>query len=104
MYSRQEYTEVSEEINTSSFSIEDMLSKLAVCSLLAEYIVTYMCDYRRGLDWWMDLLTTYTQDSELQAITEPPLISTIHKSPQQPLSLSQPCVLTSRSLATASNI
>jgi hypothetical protein len=35
MYSRQVYTEVSEEINTSSFSIEDMLSKLAVCSLLA---------------------------------------------------------------------
>jgi hypothetical protein len=46
-----------------------------------------MCDYRLGLDWWMDLLTTYTQDSEL-----PPLISTIHKSPQH-----------SRSLATASN-
>jgi hypothetical protein len=25
------------------------------------------------------LLTTYTHDSEIQAITEPPLISTIHK-------------------------
>jgi hypothetical protein len=27
-----------------------------------------MCDYRRDLDWWMDLLTTYTRThhSELQ--------------------------------------
>jgi hypothetical protein len=44
-----------------------------------------MCDYRRGLDWRMDLLSTYTHDSELQelqAIPAPPLISTIHKSPQ----------------------
>jgi hypothetical protein len=51
----------------------------------------------------MDLLATYTHDSELQAITAPPLISTIHKSPQHPLSLFQPAVFTSRSLATASN-
>jgi hypothetical protein len=35
----------------------------------------------------MNLLTTYTHDSELQAIAAPPLISTIHKSPQHPLSL-----------------
>jgi hypothetical protein len=55
---------------------------------------TYMCDYRRGLDWWMDLFTTYTHDSELKAITAPPPIFTIHKSPQHPLS---------RSLAMASN-
>jgi hypothetical protein len=34
------------------------------------------------LDWWMNLLTTYTHNLELQAITAPPLISTIHKSPQ----------------------
>jgi hypothetical protein len=40
----------------------------------------------------MDLLTTYTHDSELQAITAPPLISTIHKSPQHLLSLFQPAV------------
>jgi hypothetical protein len=31
-------------------------------------------------------------DSELQVITAPPLISTIHKSPQHPLSVSQPAV------------
>jgi hypothetical protein len=34
-------------------------------------------DYRRYLDWRMDLLTTYTHDSEIHAITAPPLISTI---------------------------
>jgi hypothetical protein len=27
-----------------------------------------VCDYGRGMDWRMDLLTTYTHDSELQAI------------------------------------
>jgi hypothetical protein len=37
----------------------------------------------------MDLLTTYTHGSELQAVTTPPLIA-IHKSPQHPLSLFQP--------------
>jgi hypothetical protein len=24
------------------------------------YVVTYKSDYRRGLDWWLDFLTTYT--------------------------------------------
>jgi hypothetical protein len=48
----------------------------------------------------MDLLTAYTHDSELQAITTPLLISTIQKSPQHPLSLFQSAVFTSRSLAT----
>jgi hypothetical protein len=42
--------------------------------------------------WWLDLLTTYTHDSELQAITAPPLISTFYKSQQHPLSLFQPAV------------
>jgi hypothetical protein len=51
-----------------------------------------MGDSRRGLDWIFDLLTTYTHDSELQAITEPSLISTIHKSPQHMRSLSHPAV------------
>jgi hypothetical protein len=52
----------------------------------------------------MDLLTTYTHDWELQAITAPPLISTIHKSPQHPLSIfSAYCVFISICLATASN-
>jgi hypothetical protein len=61
-------------------------------------------DYRRGLGWRMDLLTTYTHDSEVQVITAPPLISTIHKSSQHPLSIFPACcIFTSRSLATASN-
>jgi hypothetical protein len=51
----------------------------------------------------MDLLTTYTHDSQLQATTAPPLISTIHKSPQHQLSLFPPsCVFISRSLVMAS--
>jgi hypothetical protein len=45
----------------------------------------------------------YTHDSELQAVTTPPLTSTIHKSPQHPLNPFQPAVFISRSLATASN-
>jgi hypothetical protein len=48
------------------------------------------------------LLIRMTQ--ELQAPKAPPITSTIHKSPQHPLSLFQPTVFTSRSLATASNI
>jgi hypothetical protein len=53
----------------------------------------------------MNLLTTYTHNSEiLQAIAAPPLISTIHKSPQHPLGPFPAChVFTSRSLAKASN-
>jgi hypothetical protein len=43
-------------------------------------------------DWILDLLTTYTHDSQIQVITSPPLISTIHKSPQHPLGLFQPAV------------
>jgi hypothetical protein len=57
-----------------------------------------MCDCRRGLDWWMDLLTTYTHDSELQAVTAPPPITT---APAKPFPAC--CVFTSRSLATASD-
>jgi hypothetical protein len=45
----------------------------------------------------------YTYNSELQLITVPLLISTIHKSPQHLLNLFQPAVFSSHSLATASN-
>jgi hypothetical protein len=57
---------------------------------------------RRGLDWILDSLATYAHDSELQAITAPPLISTVHKSPQHTLGPFQPAVFTSRSSVTAS--
>jgi hypothetical protein len=50
----------------------------------------------------MDLLTTYTHDSELQAITAPPLISTIHKSPQHPLSLFLGCYMLPLTIASNS--
>jgi hypothetical protein len=40
----------------------------------------------------MDLLTNYTDKSELQVITAPRLISTIYKSPQHPLIPFQPAV------------
>jgi hypothetical protein len=72
--------------------------------LLLTPVVTCMCDYRRGLDWWMDLLTTYIHHSELQVITAP-LVITIHRTPQHLLSLFPACcVFNSRSLATDSNI
>jgi hypothetical protein len=43
----------------------------------------------------MDLLTTYTRHSEVQALTRLSLIFTLHKSPQHLLSLSQPTVSSS---------
>jgi hypothetical protein len=45
-------------------------------------------DYRRGLDWWIYLLTTYTtRDSEVQVIKAPSLIYTLYKSLKYVLSL-----------------
>jgi hypothetical protein len=61
------------------------------------------CNCGWGMDWSMDLLTTCTLHSELQLITMLLLISTIHKLPQHPLSIFQPAVFISRSLATAYN-
>jgi hypothetical protein len=63
-----------------------------VCGMIYVDIITCRGDYKRGVDWWMVLLTTYIHDSELQAITAPSLIPTIHKSPQHPLNLFQPAV------------
>jgi hypothetical protein len=57
-----------------------------------------MCDYWRGFEWWMDLLTTYTHDSEIQEITAPQLIITAHIN----LFLAW-CVFTSHCLSEASN-
>jgi hypothetical protein len=45
-----------------------------------------MSDYRRGLDWWLDLLTTLTHDSLLQVIIVPSLIFTLYKSLHHTLS------------------
>jgi hypothetical protein len=60
---------------------------------LRSYTVTYMgCDYRRGMDWWIDLLTTCIHRSEI--------LFTDHWHTQCPQSIS---VSTSRFLATVYN-
>jgi hypothetical protein len=61
------------------------------------------CDYRCGLDWSMDLLTTYIHDSwttnyNATADLNNSQITTAHAMPFPAF-----CVFTSRSLATASN-
>jgi hypothetical protein len=61
------------------------------------YTVTYlwMCDYRRGMDRILDLLTTCTHHPEVQVITALSLISTLYKPPQHALNLFQPAVSSS---------
>jgi hypothetical protein len=49
----------------------------------------FMCDCRRGMHWWTDLLMTYTHHLEIQVIILLLLVSTIHKSSQHSLSLFQ---------------
>jgi hypothetical protein len=46
-------------------------------------MVTCMSDYRRGLDWWLDLLTTYaltTRDYTLQITDTHRLASSVYYS------------------------
>jgi hypothetical protein len=41
----------------------------------------HVCDYRRGLDWWLDLLTTYaltTHDYTLQITDTHCLVSSVY--------------------------
>jgi hypothetical protein len=39
------------------------LVDLAGYNILHTIILSHvMCDYRRGLDWWIDLLTTYSRN------------------------------------------
>jgi hypothetical protein len=44
------------------------------------------------MDFWIGLFISYIHNSEIQVITAPQLISTIHISSQQPLSFFQPTV------------
>jgi hypothetical protein len=60
------------------------------------------CDFRRDMNWWMDLLTTSTHGSELQVITALPLICTVYKS-LHPKSSPACSVFTSRCLVTTLN-
>jgi hypothetical protein len=71
---------------------------------MKKHTVTYLgvYNYRQGLDWWIDLLTTCTHHSELQIITALLIISTLYKSRQLSL-FPACCVSNSCSLATASN-
>jgi hypothetical protein len=46
-----------------------------------------MCDYRLGLDWCFDLLTTLQHNSEIKVTTAPSLTSSLCKSLLQILSL-----------------
>jgi hypothetical protein len=55
---------------------------LIILMMLKEYklMSRFIYNNTRGMDWWMDLLTTYTHDSELGVITAQSLISTLYKS------------------------
>jgi hypothetical protein len=100
------FINVLEEHTASIFRVEEyakQATSLALWLALASYWLLHLCDYRRSLDWWLYLTTTYTHDSELQAITDPPRISTIHKSKHLLSIFPACCVFTSHSLATASN-
>jgi hypothetical protein len=57
-------------------------NQVALVSIVGLDIVTCggVCDCRRGLIRWMDLLSTHTHDSEVQVLTTLSLIYTIYKS------------------------
>jgi hypothetical protein len=81
-------------------SFPQLLLKLLynLCELC--HIVIFLgCDYRQDLDWWLDLLTTYTHHLEIQVITALSLISTLYKSPQHQLSFFPTCYAPIASLA-----
>jgi hypothetical protein len=68
-----------------------------------KYILAiYMCDYRRGMDWWMDLMVPNTHHLKLRITITLSLISTLYKSLHA--ESSPACsVFTSRCLVTAPN-
>jgi hypothetical protein len=62
-----------------------------------------VCDCRRGMDRWINLLATYKHHSQIEVITAPPIISVLYKSVQHALNSPACRVFNSRSLATVSN-
>jgi hypothetical protein len=68
-----------------------------------KYCHVVECDYRRGLDWIVDVLATLTNHLWLNLITAPSLTSIFYKSLQHTLSLCNLLCFTSRSLVAASN-
>jgi hypothetical protein len=72
-----------------------------VVSFKPRYVISReVCDYRRGMDWTLDLLTTCIHHSELQEITALSLISKFYKL-LHAKSSSACSISNSRSLATA---
>jgi hypothetical protein len=79
--------------------------KLVTLAGPSTHSLLIMLSRLRVTDWvwigWLDLLTPYPHDSELQAITAPSLIYTLYSSPLHTLGFS---VFTSRILATDFNV
>jgi hypothetical protein len=52
-------------VRHKEFTVSEKLSQTTLevyfNSQISKHIVTCQCDYRRGLDWWLDLLNTYKQ-------------------------------------------
>jgi hypothetical protein len=53
----------------------------------SDTFVTCMSDNRRGSDWWLDLLVTYTHNSQLQVIITLSFIYTLYRSLEHTLRL-----------------
>jgi hypothetical protein len=56
------------------------------------YCHLFECDYRQGLDWILDLLTTFTHDSWLHLIIAPSPVSTLNKALQHTKFVSLLCL------------
>jgi hypothetical protein len=71
------------------FPVYSTVLPAPVHSLTVRFILSWFRgDYRQGLDWWLNLLTTYSRDTELQAGTALSLVYTLYKTLQHTLSLS----------------
>jgi hypothetical protein len=93
-----------EHVNEFRTRLLNMTGALSKASLVKAWIydtVTYYmeCDYRRGLKWWMDLLTTSTTRN--YSATANPYNS--QNTTELAKHFSACCVFTRRSLAMASN-
>jgi hypothetical protein len=84
LFQNHEASSISE--NTFSYNLKS-LSNNSISSCI--YCHVLWSDCKRGLDWWIDLLISLPHNSELQVITVPSIISAIHKSLLQTLSLLQ---------------
>jgi hypothetical protein len=58
---------------------DPILRQITAVHNLVFVLSRFRGDYRRGVDKWMDLLTTYTRRSELQVITALEVVSALYK-------------------------